>query len=77
MVEGFPIGSRKDYAVIFSYSFARTAMALKQKIFSFDRKLRNTNEASFAQYRDTFNKFLYFDNVRRYCSRGSQASRFR
>ena len=66
MVEGFPIGSRKDYAVILSRSFANTALALKGKIFSFGQprhettnQLRDTNEASFAEYRDTFYKFLY------------------
>jgi hypothetical protein len=67
MVEGFPIGSRKDYAVILSRSFANTALALKKKTFSFGWPSRettyrlrdDTNEASFAEYRDSFYKFLY------------------
>lgn len=66
MVEGFPIGSRKDYAVILSRSFANTALALKKKTFSFGWpsrettcQLRDTNGASFAEYRDSFYKFLF------------------
>lgn len=67
MVEGFPVDLRGQYSAIVSHSFARTALALKDKSLAFGTpspevvsKLLEARDGSFfSEYRDSFYKFLY------------------
>ncbi|MDQ0290578.1 hypothetical protein [Oligosphaera ethanolica] len=66
LVESFPIVCRAHYVQMLSSAFAKTAMLLKGKSESYQQpwrktadRLRETDNAAFSEYRDTFYKFLF------------------